>query len=496
MCFASREIKVPHSHRTMMVPCGHCPACLGQKASRRARRIRCHHPAGFTCYFVTLSYSNDFIPFIRKSDLFEFQSDSSYYGGICHVPVYRSKTCRFFKSVLHTTDDEVVLRHIDVPHSALTTDNINSLSCLVRSGYSTPGYRTLEHDRVCVNNYDDVKRFFKRLRFNLSQCFGNVPLSYYSTAEYGPTTQRLHYHLALWLPSCIAFEDVRTHVSKAWPFCDRSRTEKFVQVAKCLSSYLAQYINCGTDVSDFLQDIAPLKSSHSLLFGFDDVNYEFRNVVSTLSEGMACSFTQSVVDSRGAIQYVDFSYPKYVVYRYFPIIKGFSRLDDLTAVHIISDPQKYARLYTSLHVGYLDGVGSEVYQSNIRTIDNSYLCFSLDEFNQMVSRIDSRYRLYFSHMSRLDYALLVVKCLRNYSRSFYIKSCLECNSLSDVIYNYDNIAYAPRLTLDIDSSTFDALNISIDSLYDSDSFPSRLELNNHYSEKFYTNIKQRKLNEL
>lgn len=51
------------------VPCGTCPSCLAAKANKRASLIRSTNPEGTTCYFVTLTYSNDFLPYVDLNEL-------------------------------------------------------------------------------------------------------------------------------------------------------------------------------------------------------------------------------------------------------------------------------------------------------------------------------------------------------------------------------------------------------------------------------------------
>lgn len=497
MCFNSQTIKVPNSHRTIKVPCGHCSACLGVKASRRAKRIRAHHPAGFTCWFVLLSYSNDFIPYIRKSDFIGLLSSVKPNIDTYNLPIYRNKSVRLYNGNSIVKDEVNCIGTIELDKeylNGLSNDLINK-QLVGYNRFHDRSFKSHPHyNNVSVNHYDDVKNFFKRLRDYFKRYFGcNLPMSYYSTNEYGPTTSRCHYHIALWLPSFVSSDEVYEYVSKAWPFCDWSATSTYIEPAKNVSDYIASYINCDSSVSRILREISPCSFSHSLCFGFDNPNYSFQSVHDILSSHMGCSFVEYQYRKGQGIVPVIVSHPKYVIYRYFPKIKGFGRLDDVTAINLIYDPQKYLKLFKGRVLDYNNN-DEPVFASNLVDVHGNAVCFTENELKYMISNIDSRYKRYWSHLSRLDYAYKSVSLLRSYNASHYIRNSLTSTSLLDTLYLYDNISERSKLTLDLCNVDVNAYGLTDSSLLDSDYFPASRCSNDWYSNKFFHNIKYRKLN--
>lgn len=72
MCVQQSWIRNKYNGHHYFVKCGHCPACLQEKAIRRANRIRKQQNKEglpkYDCLFVTLTYRNEFIPYILLSE--------------------------------------------------------------------------------------------------------------------------------------------------------------------------------------------------------------------------------------------------------------------------------------------------------------------------------------------------------------------------------------------------------------------------------------------
>ena len=60
MCEHSKYVHNKYIHKSILVSCGKCSACLQQKANARAQRIR-NHNDGRLCLFLTLTYDNRFV---------------------------------------------------------------------------------------------------------------------------------------------------------------------------------------------------------------------------------------------------------------------------------------------------------------------------------------------------------------------------------------------------------------------------------------------------
>ena len=94
MCTNSRFIWNPYARKKILVKCGKCDACKQEKALARSTRIRNNVTSGTIALFITLTYTNDYVPYVKKSDLFSKPVD---------LPVYRR--CRI---------REIYDRHSDI----------------------------------------------------------------------------------------------------------------------------------------------------------------------------------------------------------------------------------------------------------------------------------------------------------------------------------------------------------------------------------------------
>ena len=69
MCLRKRYIKNVYG-KMILVKCGCCPACLQEKAIARTNRIKNTYNADlYIPLFVTLTYKNEFLPYIKLDEL-------------------------------------------------------------------------------------------------------------------------------------------------------------------------------------------------------------------------------------------------------------------------------------------------------------------------------------------------------------------------------------------------------------------------------------------
>ena len=69
MCDFTKYVYNKYIRKSLAVECGKCPACLQRKANARAMRIR-NHNDGKLCLFITCTYDNRFVPYVKVDDLF------------------------------------------------------------------------------------------------------------------------------------------------------------------------------------------------------------------------------------------------------------------------------------------------------------------------------------------------------------------------------------------------------------------------------------------
>lgn len=95
MCTNLRFITNPYlpaHHGKIAVKCGSCPACQQSAASKRTSRIRLNSQIdGLFGLFVTLSYDNASLPYIKQDDIpFDVDFDTPV-----SVPVYRDSSAYY-----------------------------------------------------------------------------------------------------------------------------------------------------------------------------------------------------------------------------------------------------------------------------------------------------------------------------------------------------------------------------------------------------------------
>ena len=140
-----------------LVPCGHCMGCRLDRARVWADRMLLElKDNDYKAIFVTLTYNNDSLPRVER-----------------HAGYYRLPN--------------------DFEYTGFDEDE---LWCLDAAGYpAAPA-------TLCIR---DTQLFFKRLR----KAFPDRKLRYFLAGEYGPKTQRPHYHAIIYGLTLSDFTDAR-----------------------------------------------------------------------------------------------------------------------------------------------------------------------------------------------------------------------------------------------------------------------------------------------
>lgn len=303
MCTHQKYIYNKYIHKSILVKCGKCEACQQEKAARRASRIRNNCSFGLIPLFVTLTFTNDYVPYLTYDEL---DSVTNFFG------VHRSKTHRYYRY------NSIVK---DAPYSVQDVYIEDDFK-------DTTGIRHLKHlkDKFGVCLYEDVKKFFKRLRINYEREFAKRPLfSYYACTEYGGKSQRPHIHLLLFVP--ISEEKAyRSLILKSWPYADSNRTKQYIEVARNAASYIASYVNCGSSFPKLFKTRL-FRQKHSYSKGFGTVLdcFSLASILDKVDKG-SLTFSSKSVDQLGNERIVNLPIPEYVLNRYFPRFKGYSRL--------------------------------------------------------------------------------------------------------------------------------------------------------------------------
>lgn len=474
--------------------CGHCAACRQQNANSKVQKIASHNIKGMLRYFVTLTYDNDNVPVISKSE-FERLGLESYINlknngfSSFDLPVYRGINKKQVLTPI-TFKDFTDYRSVHTLRGVVTKYNKDN-----------PDESEFHEDLVSISYSKDIVRFFKRLRKHLFYHYKkNIPVDYFYAPEYGPTTFRFHAHFIMWFPEWMSEFEVRHFIAKSWKFCDRDRLFEGIELARSADHYVASYVNCDASIPQFLLENFPLRQTHSLGFGFHDGAFTLKEVLKQF-ENDDYGFNVSTVNKDGNVEVRHFLYSKSLIHRYFPYIKGFSRLSKNTILSILYDPEKnlgFVHPMTNLDSfveSHTTDKGTTFYKTFVHKVDGIPLAFTPDELKYTINRINRCY-LRFQDLgyTREQFAETVYKYYVGRFSYIYKILVTDENLVGfSQLYAFDNIQDLPIESLPtfeeyVSQASFDDLDPSLN--------PYNKSQHQKYYDQYLANIKQRKLNSL
>jgi len=320
MCKNKRKIVNRYTRQELYVDCGHCPSCLQRKAAYRVSRIKANDSKDFDTLFVCLSYRRHDVPYIKRQESYDFSRGLSE-----TLNIYRDND---YRKVRQNASYDIGYKKI------VGTKVIGTVDFIKQSDFHN--VKDLKYKPGCigVTYYPDVQRFMSRLRLNLKRNFDyDEPFKAFCCSEYGSKSHRPHFHLLLWVPKGTA-EKFRTAIFTSWPFGDIQRfKDKTVQIAFNASSYVASYVNCDSKFPVFLREYFKPKHSYSKDFGFGNRLFQLPFILEKFKRG-TLSYSLSKV-REGLPTVVDVPFPKYVIHRYFPIIKGYNRISPTSLCSVL-----------------------------------------------------------------------------------------------------------------------------------------------------------------
>lgn len=334
MCINARWIQNRYTQNSLFVNCGKCSACQQERAQRRTSRLKATQARGEISLFVTLTYKNEYLPYIKLSDLA---------AGVWPLPLYRDYCGRWFFN-RKTQRNEWL------------SEKCGVFDCLDGLDYRPEVVSKLvsaKRKKGCVSvcYFKDVQDFVKRLRTTITRRCGYQRIRIFQCSEYGPTTYRAHFHLLIFIPVALqtAF---RSAIVDCWQFADENRTRNNIKVDWGAKSYVSSYVNRNTDFPTFLcaPSIKP-KHSYSQDTGMDVSDFSVAKILERCSSG-DMRYTKLVLKDRVWTS-VTACTPQYVVSRYFPVFKGFNRLplssNGFTVYDFIRNPFDAKQHYVLMH---------------------------------------------------------------------------------------------------------------------------------------------------
>lgn len=414
MCTNLRYITNRYTHKRVLVSCGKCQSCLQEKADARAFRIRSSQGDGTVALFVTLTYSNDNVPVIRKSEVKVKK----------YINIYRGVGC----------------------NKVLDTIYLSTLPPTL-DWHKLPSVRGCgDKDLTTVCYFPDIQRFFKRLRQNLKRNYHETrKFKYYACTEYGSTYKRAHCHLCITIPQD-AIQTFRSAIVKSWTLCDMRCNPRYIQIARDVASYVASYVNSDSSIPPLFSKIRGFRQKHSYSEKYGISVNQFR-LFSLLEKVNSGTLDYTFVNGGTTPFVTSVPIPKYVISRYFPIFKGYSRISPNEVRYVLQRPYCLAcPLYRAIK-------GNEVIPT-----------YRLDDLHKIFVSLKNHAEIYINAFKRIgvdknyfDYCIdfeRVWRCYKSTQMKYFYKSQVD-DKVNDVCSFYDNIEDIESGAVHPDMSVFE-----------------------------------------
>lgn len=233
-----RPVKVLNKYTNNFIysPCGHCYSCLKNK-SNRDTALAMNIASNFKyCYFVLLSYKDEYLPYLEVTSVTPLDESRSNYTFISvdrdlRIPVSNGKDRIISDSPFGFAHSMTSSEYQDIIVKS------HGRYDFLRKCVVYPRFEDCDN-RVPYCNTSDCQKFLKRLRFHSKDKY-NEEIRFYGVSEYGPRTYRPHWHLLLFFNSDELASSIRQLVSESWSYghttCELSRGGS--------AAYVASYVN-------------------------------------------------------------------------------------------------------------------------------------------------------------------------------------------------------------------------------------------------------------
>lgn len=235
-CLHPIKVFNKYTNDVIYAPCGHCYSCLKNK-SNRDTSLAMNIASNFKyCYFVWLSYEDQYLPYMEFKSVDPLDDTRSNYlfSSInrslrIHVPngkdrIIEDSPFEFTHSMTSSEYQDIIVKS----HGRYD---------FLRKCVVYPRFEDCDN-RIPYCNVSDCQKFLKRLRFHSKNKY-NEEIRFYGVSEYGPRTYRPHWHLLLFFNSDELTSSIQQLVSESWSYgrttCELSRGGS--------SSYVASYVN-------------------------------------------------------------------------------------------------------------------------------------------------------------------------------------------------------------------------------------------------------------
>lgn len=451
MCHSRQLIRNPHDGRHYWVKCGQCDACLQERAD--AHRARIHRELlhsingneALGCFFVTLHYKNEELPFVKHDELKDFFSSAVIYSR-CKNPtkmpfpllyVYRNAFKPYSIDTFSMTDFQYLKRKETFDFS----NYLNTLDYLPYARQKVNRTKTRYiPNTVAVLYQRDIQNFFKRLKINLFRSGYDSYFSYTYAGEYGEDHKRCHFHALIYFDK--RFQSLIKHIIiKSWPYADLSRPfrdekgrlRESVEVAKNPASYVSEYINLKSIVPLVLKDskcFAP-KVKFSQGFGLHFKYFTSDEIRKMFYKSDLRYPIEQIINGISSVNLVQV--PKYVLSKYFPKPKGFKYLSSDEIFDLLRQPEKVCE------EGYIDKM--RLYPEDVSRIETfirnkreEWCCLCKDDYPDVDSVVLRR------ALAISDFAWIGSRIWFLYASQCIKHSYDDVKTEQDLFEHFDNIS--------------------------------------------------------
>lgn len=244
-------IKSSNGSKISYYPCGKCIACLIKKANNNAQQTW-YEFNGSKVYplFLLLTYNNDNLPMCLCKYV------NTHHKTRSGLPLYNVCITDILDGVILYDNDLPITELKRLHKHAIKENNGIYVSPFNKEGGSFQFSRVRQYD---------LQLFHKRLRRQIEKA-GLHSYRFGACSEYGPTTNRPHYHVILFCRNEVERNKIYKLVSSCWKLGFVST--KYYSGSGC--NYISSYITSSDAISPLHKRIAELrpKFTHSIRYGF------------------------------------------------------------------------------------------------------------------------------------------------------------------------------------------------------------------------------------
>ncbi|MCR5470419.1 MAG: hypothetical protein K6F22_05695 [Prevotella sp.] len=361
-------------------------------------------------FMVTLTYARGMSPYVLRDEAFEFSN-----GLRDTLDVYRDCFVRKVRNPRFVGDYNQSYKFVKERVVLDSIDYVEDSSLIHTKDLK------FEVGKIGICYYKDYQHFIARLRLNLKRHFGyEGKLFVYACSEYGTKSLRPHFHLLFFVEKSIQ-ASFKNAVVESWPYANLALFGRSVERSYRAASYVASYVNKPAGFPKFLKDNFDTKHSYSKGFGLGNTNFSLSKILQSFERG---SLTYTTLKNRSGFNIVaDVPFPAYVIHRFFPKFKG------------------YTRIAPDALVENMQRIGQYKYDEFLNSAAPVYL--SEDEFRKVNIRLHNAYRRYIENVpDGYDKTFIGYFMLHKQIWDCYNSTILKLHLLNEdipLLEKYDNL---------------------------------------------------------